>query len=368
MDHAQLVERAKSLIDDLAQTPRFAGSVEEARARAKCRAELEQAGYACREVPFEYSRWLGRWGPPLVALIAALLFILLGQFAMSGSPWPAITLAWLYVLLIWLNVAPTRHRWVLTYPWSRTTAFNLEATRGRPTVWLVAHLDSKSQTVPMLLRIFGSVSLQIGVLLTMVGALAVLIWGHAAVSALYVAQSFVALGALPVALCFVGNRSSGAVDNASGVAAAILAAQSKNAPESLGVLITSGEELGLAGALAWTRDAASGLIMLNCDTVDDSGSYRCMYTAAEPKRVTAAAENEAKAVGIPLTIGRMIPGIMADSMAFAYPDRWSAITLSRGTLSTLARIHTRGDNSTKLTGEGVAEASALLSAMARELS
>jgi hypothetical protein len=62
----------------------------------------------------------------------------------------------------------------------------------------------------------------------------------------------------------------------------------------------------------------------------------------------------------------MIPGIMADSMAFA--DRGiESVTVSRGTLFTLARIHTRGDNSMAFTGSGVAEASVLLAALTREL-
>jgi len=67
-----------------------------------------------------------------------------------------------------------------------------------------------------------------------------------------------------------------------------------------------------------------------------------------------------------LTIGRLIPGILADSMAFA--DRGiNAVTLSRGTISTLARIHNRRDNSTALTGRGVAEGALVLSALLKEL-
>ena len=53
-------------------------------------------------------------------------------------------------------------------------------------------------------------------------------------------------------------------------------------------------------------------------------------------------------------------------MAFA--DRGiESVTVSRGTLFTLARIHTRRDNSNVLTGIGVAEASAILSALVKEL-
>src|SRR4029077_6602046 len=118
------------------------------------------------------------------------------------------------------------------------------------------------------------------------------------------------LGALPSMLCFVGNRSNGAVDNASGVVAALLASQSEAAPRDLGVVITSGEELGLAGARAWaisalpssaaqlSARAPSGVqstvrqssaeqlsgkpevSILNCDTIDEAGNWRCMYTGA----------------------------------------------------------------------------------------
>jgi hypothetical protein len=62
----------------------------------------------------------------------------------------------------------------------------------------------------------------------------------------------------------------------------------------------------------------------------------------------------------------MIPGILADSIAFSDLGI-DAVTVSRGTLSTLARIHTRRDNSAVLTGEGVAEASRFLSDLARQL-
>ena len=210
-------------------------------------------------------------------------------------------------------------------------------------------------------------SLYIASMLVALGGLAVSIWGSVAEPALLIAQPLAMLGAVAAGLCFIGNNSPGAVDNASGVAAALLAAQLPDTPQSLGVLITSGEELGLAGAVAWARAAPDQLVILNCDTVDESGTYRCMYHA-RPLRLAVAAEAAAKRVGVPLKLGRMIPGIMADSMVFANRWRWSAITLSRGTLATLARIHTRRDNSARLTGEGAAHASALLSAMAKELS
>jgi acetylornithine deacetylase/succinyl-diaminopimelate desuccinylase-like protein len=316
MVHAQLVERAKSLIDDLAKTPRFAGSAEETTARARCRRELEQAGFSCREMSFEYSQWLARWGVPLASFGIGALVYSMSLVGRAGNALASTVVIAGTFWAVWANAVSPQRGWVLTFPWSRSTAINLEAKRGNPSVWLVAHLDSKSQTVPMLLRVTGTVSLYIGALLVAFGALVPRSWGSAAEASLMAAQVLGILGAVTAGLCFVGNRSPGAADNASGVAAVLLAAQSPEAPESLGVLITSGEELGLAGAAAWAQKAPDQLVILNCDTVDEAGTYRCMYHD-QPMRVAAAAESAAKEIGVPLKVGRMIPGIMSDSMVFA---------------------------------------------------
>jgi hypothetical protein len=367
MVNAQLVERAKALISALSATPRFAGSEEETRARALCRQELEQAGFSCSEQPFNYSQWLARWAVPLVSFALGVLVFAMARLALvwDNSLPSTIVLSSMFLAVVASSRSPSKG-WVLTFPWSRAISVNLEARRGNPTVWLVAHLDSKSQTIPMLFRIAGSISLYTAALLVVLGGLAVLWWGSFAKPALIVAEPLAIFGALTAGLCFIGNKSPGAVDNASGVAAVLLAAQCPDAPQSLGVLITSGEELGLGGAVAWARKAPEHVVILNCDTVDESGSYRCMYSV-QPMRVATAAEGAAKRLGMQLKLGKIIPGIMADSMAFSR-WRWSAITLSRGTLATLARIHTRRDNSSRLTGEGAAHASLLLSAMAKELS
>jgi hypothetical protein len=134
----------------------------------------------------------------------------------------------------------------------------------------------------------------------------------------------------------------------------------------IGVLLTSGEELGLAGARDWASGAARNIRVVNCDTFDDSGGWRCMHTGKSPRALSAAVETSASRLGFKLASGRMIPGILADSIAFSDLGI-DAVTVSRGTLSTLARIHTRRDNSAVLTGEGVAEASRFLSDLARQL-
>lgn len=366
MADSELVARARNLVEQLSLTPRFAGSPEEAAARALCRHELEQAGFECAERPFDYSQWPGRWGPPLATAVQAAMILVVARTATHRGPLAAIIVGGALFVALFFASAEARRRWISDFPLHRARSVNLEAARGTPAVWLVAHLDSKSQSVPMVGRIASSIALGLVTAATLV-ALLLSLAGVASGQSVWLSLEVAAVvTAIPAALCWVRDDSPGALDNASGVAAVLLAADSLPAVRDLGVLITSGEELGLAGARVWVATARPGMVALNCDTIDDTGGWRCMYTGARPKKIAGVAPAVAAGMGLKLAIGRLIPGILADSVAFA--DRGiEAVTVSRGALSTLARIHTRRDTSTALTGEGVAQASALLSALAKEL-
>ena len=366
MPEAELVQRAKLLLDRLCEKPRFAGSVEEAVARDICSKELESSGFECSELPFHYSQWPARWGPPLSAALQAATIIMIARMAMYGGPLPALVLGGVLITALFFLDAQAKRRWILEFPAQRARSVNLEARRGVPRVWLVAHLDSKAQTVPMLVRIAGSIAIgavTIAAISLLLLSLAGFDTGDRVWRGIQVAAI---LAVLPGLGSLVANVSVGAVDNASGVVAAILAARSSSAPHDLGILITSAEELGLAGARTWAATAKRQYQILNCDTVDDKGDWRCMYSTANPVAVTNEAKTVSQRLGFPLRVTRLIPGILADNIAFA--DRGiAAITLSRGTLSTLGRIHTRRDNSNALTGTGAADASALLCALAKGL-
>jgi hypothetical protein len=364
--NAGLEKRAKELLDRLAATPRFAGTTEEARGRAICRAELEACGFECRDKPFEFSDWPARWGPPLVSLSQAGVIVVMTHFAAHGEPATGLVIAAAIMLALVLAGRWVRREGVLSLPYGRSRATNLEATRGNPAVWLVAHLDSKSQTVPMLARIASAVTLQLvsAVVLVMIIAAVFGAWFPFQVWILMAAAGLAA--AIPGVLCFVRNASPGAVDNATGVVATLLAATHEASPKDLGVLITSAEELGLAGARAWVASADKGIRVVNSDTIDDEGGWRCMYTGARPS-IAIAAESVCARLGTAVHVGRLIPGILADNIAFSDVGV-EAVTISRGNFSTLARIHTWRDTSIALTGRGAAQAGVLISALAKELS
>lgn len=366
MADAELVQRAKDLVRRLSEAPRIAGSPEEAGARALCVHELERAGFVCVERPFEYSQWPGRWGVPVAAAAQAATILLVARMATHEGPIIALAVGSALYIALLLASGDAKRRWISALPIQRAKSVNLEAGRGSPTVWLVAHLDSKSQTVPMLVRIASSIALGAVTALSTIVLLLSLRDSIDVTAAWPALRTAAILAALPSIFCWVRDDSPGAVDNASGVAAVLLAAASASSVRDLGVLITSGEELGLAGARVWAARASPGTVVLNCDTIDDAGGWRLMYTGPRPLEIAAATLAISTAMALKLSPGRFIPGILADSMAFS-DSGFQAVTLSRGTLSTLARIHTRRDTSNAFTGRGVAEASTLLSALTTEL-
>jgi hypothetical protein len=231
---------------------------------------------------------------------------------------------------------------------------NLEAMRGtEPRVWLVAHLDSKWQPVPMIARVAGVLALGVSLI-----ALAV---------AFFIAPPAVPwllmltwLGATPLILSVVGARNHGTLDNASGVAAVLGAAALVEPSHSLGVLITDAEELALAGARAWASEGRiRPTVAINCDTVDDDGPLVLMYTGSRPARVISALEAAASSSAEKVRALHLIPGILTDSIALAARG-WESVTLSRGTLRTLQRIHTSRDTLATMSGKGIEGAAMVL--------
>jgi hypothetical protein len=172
------------------------------------------------------------------------------------------------------------------------------------------------------------------------------------------------VGALPVVASVVGARSDGAVDNASGVATVLAAAALLGDGVACGVLLPSAEELGLAGARAWARDHASA-IALNCDGVDDGGQTMIMFNRTAPSRVFEALEGASQA-SERLVVRRMPLGLLTDSTALAARG-WQAVTVSRGSLDTLSRVHTSRDSLSTLHGGAIDDVAVILARAAEAL-
>lgn len=348
---------------EIALSPRGVGSPGERRAREYATRVLHTAGFDVEEVPFEYSQFPGKFGTPIVGAVLGVSVCVASSLALThagGAVSGLILLAGLIVAGVATQVMLGDG--VLTIPLLRAIGINLVATRGtpEPRVWLVAHLDSKSQPIPSALRVAGIVALSLGVVLaaaaqvmTLAGSSPRMVWWAAVLLTL--------AGSLPVLFSVVRDDSQGAVDNASGVAAVLAAAERLNPKLAIGVLLPSAEELGLAGARAWVRGRSSG-VALNCDGVDDDGALLMMYSGAVAPEIVSAVRR----VAPDAQLRRMPLGLLTDSVAFA--DRsWRTITVSQGSLRTLRRVHTRFDSLEHMQGTSIDRVADVLARAAEEL-
>jgi len=361
-------EEARALLALLAAAPRPAGGPAEAAVRARCASTLRALGFDVEERPFGYSALPGRFGTSIGGVLSIAALVVASLLGARGERGGALAVLAGTGALLLFGGAWLARRGVLDAPWLRATGVNLEARRGgeAPRVWLVAHLDSKSQPVSIGLRAAGVTGTIAAWALAL---LALLQPAGATSSAIWIAVGAIgALAGLPVAASVVGALSPGALDDASGVATVLLAAARLPTDAEVGVLLTSAEELGLAGARAWIAEGrVPPGVALNCDGVDDVGGATCMYTRRRPARLMAAVATAARAIGAPPPYPRRLPpGILTDGVALADAG-WEVVTVSRGTLRTLARIHGPKDRVERLTGVGVAETARLLAAAAGEL-
>jgi len=360
--------RAAEAVRALATAPRPAGGATEAAARSYCASRLRAAGYDVREERFEYSAFVGRWGTPVAGVVALAIL----QFAIAagrrGAPGTALLALALGGAVLALAARALARDGVLSFPAQRRLAVNLVAVRGAapPAVWLMAHLDSKSQPVPILARAAG-ITLVVLTWLIAAGLAAIQLAGSSSGGVFGVAWSMLVpiaiVGAIPVIATTVGSSSPGALDNASGVAT-VLAVAERTRAASVGVCLTSAEELGLAGARAWVKTGArrAGAVAINCDGVDDRGVVTCMYSGGRPDALIGEVLAAGDRSGVRVRAHRLLPGVLTDGVALADAG-WPVVTLSKGGARTLARIHTPRDSADRLAGTGIDEVTRVIVAL-----
>ena len=351
---------AQALLARIAAVSRPAGSAAEADARAVCAARLLNSGLVVSNRPFSYSALPGAWGTPVAGL--ALLLTAIGTAAAIGRGGsPARTLGCVGIALGTITAAGW---WAGRYgtrllPVMRRQSVNLEASRGVPQVWLIAHMDSKSQPCSLLVRAWSAVTAAVIWVCLLLALAASLLFAVPAVLLTGLAW-LAAAASVPLAASWVGTRGAGALDNASGVASVLGAVSLLDLAVPVGVVLTSAEEFGLAGARAWVEGRKAG-VAINCDGVDDLGAVT--VTAGRTGRRMWQGLVTESGVGTNVRLRRSLPGVLLDSVAFS-DNGWTACTVSRGTRRSLARVHTSRDTLSKLDGEGVVEVSNVIAFLA----
>ena len=371
--------------------PRLVGTEQERAVGSQVAAWLEGFGYLVTRQGFQFADaqsvfltfeillsqalvlttiWLQSTGSPARTVSALLLLILIAltntinrlvqKASLKGEPGKPVG------ILRSLCWRIGRHYSTCNY-FARTPDAANDPSRTH--LLLVAHYDSKSQRYPLTLRIGmfvigigGGVLCAVLVLLSplapSLGAIALAIGGVSL------------LASVPLLFLDQGNRSPGAIDNASGTGLVLhLAEVLARQPEIKGhidvsFLVTSAEEFSALGALAFVHHFeerlryqanAGRLYVLNFDGPGvDGGLYWVgKDTPSEQPSLAFLVRQACKELGYPL--GKFsLPGAMFDHMPFAHHgyDAVSLTTISRASLA----IHTSKDAQVQLHSRGFEQA------------
>ena len=361
-----LAFNARAVLEKLAK-PRLTGSTGAAEVTAEVKTHLESLGYEVREAPFQFSAWPGRFG-----VTAAGAFYLIGALVSAGFLYqghPGISLVVLLTLMLVVAAIAVAARPAMNItPWGRIQGANLLAhvPGKRPRYYIMAHRDSKSQPIPLAFR---GPAIVLGVLvwaaLAVAAALALFdpIWNRSEV-ALILGALGVASGAILV-FCWVENRSPGALDNASGVAALLGVAEREVAAGDVAFIVTDAEELGLVGAREIAAQLPPSFGVINLDGLDDQGSFFLIEKFGWPKKqgaaphLAAALLSAAAARNLPARRRDVPIGLLLDHIPVVKAGT-PALTLMRGSLASLRRVHRPADNLDNMSGKGVEESVVLL--------
>jgi hypothetical protein len=230
------------------------------------------------------------------------------------------------------------------------------ANSSFPHLYLVAHYDSKSQWLPLALRIILFVlALTCGLVFATLN-----LFGADTLFTNLIGL-FAFISALPLLLLDTGNDSPGAIDNASSVGLLLhLAECLRDTPGALTILITSGEELSLMGSTAYVQqhaaqlDRASDRIhILNFDGIGVDGDLRLIV----PRRAKIGLRQwiETACQELKLPLGRFnLAGALYDHMPFAEQglDAVTLVAIGKASQS----IHTAQDSIDKLHVRGFDQA------------
>ncbi len=368
--------------------PRRVGSDGEQVLATEITNVLTGFGYHVEQQPFQFISALHGW--IRLELVAGSLLILAMMMLRVISHWAPIPPAILLLTLIFL--ANPLHRWIqstsllpgvqpkdplsvrlLSWLGPRFKSTNIIASfpinshdDAAPHLYLTAHYDSKSQTLPIPTRmVFFALFILGGFSTSTMTILSLLI---PELSPILPYLSWVSLlFGIPLIYMDVGNDSPGAIDNASGVGlifhlAELLAVHQELVQQlHVTLLFTSAEEEGLMGAQAYVemneaelggQALKGGLYILNFDGIGTQGKLVLDKIPRKQPKIDSLGDwvqDICAELNIPL--GRFPPiGALMDHAPFAHHG-YEAISLAT-TGRAAWSVHTRRDTVDKLHPRG----------------
>jgi hypothetical protein len=369
--------------------PRRVGSGEEDVVAREIVARLQSFGYRVALQPFRFTTGVNT--AIAVEIGLSLMLIALAIWSKEAAPWAALLILGLALSFERLNrlveaasIAASQtpdkpaSRKDLSGVWPgrwQATANIVAALPGSdsslPNLYLVAHYDSKSQRVPLPVRM-----MMFAVVLGGGVAFAALTLLGLSATAASVGIVVILVG---IPLIFIvpdsGNESPGAIDNASGAGLVLHLAECLAEHQGLNVtvLITSAEEMAVMGAAAFVKHSeallrgqaeSGGLFVLNFDGVGVDGKLH--YADSHNRRggLTGLIRQIGNERRLPLNrFG--LAGVLFDHIPFAQHgfDAVTLVTLGKASLS----VHTAGDTIDKLHVRGFEQAGQVALEVAEKL-
>jgi hypothetical protein len=364
-------QRAFQHIENLSVMRRLSGTAGEADAREYIHKVGNEMGVEMRAEEFFYSAAPLRVVMPLIILLLAAVSVVGSLTYLWDTPLTAITGA---VMLTMIYVG---FKWSGGFEWlagrggpvkSANLIGEISGKDPKGTIVLSAHYDSKSQIMPVVVRatfcILGySTAILLGTTLVVVGIMRAAgkdVLGNVAG---FYATLVPAFFLFVLAFNLTGNRSPGALDNASGEAVILEMARAlKRRPlESFDVRIASFgcEEVGLCGSINYLlvheeELKARPFYMLNFDVPFSPGGTLALNTGFEiPPRLTSRhlnelAERAALDMGFEIKEIFLPIGAAADHMPFSKHGLEAT-----GFVSASAHVHRASDSIDKINSEGL---------------
>ncbi len=340
--------------------PRYPGTEGDRRAIERVAGRLREAGLEVSVEPFSYDLRPALRATRAVLLVTALLVTAGGLLSRQSAWWALLPLVLGFaiggVLLVW---APWSAK-IYGRPGPTETA-NVAGRHGpaapRLTLILMAHHDSKSQSLTFPWRMGMTLTAIGGALVLLASLLTALARGEPAAGWWPLAGGGAAALALVVLSTMTsGNRSPGGVDNAGSVGIVLELARLLPAavPDDVELIFLSpgAEEDHMVGAMRWLDAHLEELrgkpvLAINFDGAGSPGRLVLLERTTFGKRfapeLSDAARRASRRLGIPLRGIFMPPAMGIDAIPFHHRG-FRCLTISSGSLgrATMA-IHSAGD-------------------------
>lgn len=336
--------RTTKVVAAILKLEREARTPEAAETRRLLSDHLQALGFEIEVQRFAFSTGTLNALPVFGAGLGWLAVIAIPMLLMHGAPrWGAIALLLVGLAALGVVAAGIALGWAPARGEQREDA-NLIVRRPGADVsrWIVAHVDTKAQRQSMAGRLvaLGITALAMLCLLALALARIVVVPPAAAVAA---AAGLVLAGSVLCGRARLRGRTVGARDNGSGLAAALVAADTTD--ERTGFIFTGAEEFGLVGARILAQQAPElvrGLDVINLDTIDDVGDLAIIVHDRRGREVAQLLVDALASPECRVRRRRLPPGIMVDSLPLARAGA-RAVTVARLNWATLRRVHTRHD-------------------------